>query len=52
MPFRLATQNVIGTTAPRTKFGAAVVAVARNLAVLLLTLWHDEAHYETDRHAA
>jgi transposase len=30
----------------------AVVAVARNLAVLLLTLWHDEALYEADRRAA
>ena len=30
----------------------AVVAVARNLAVLLLTLWHDEAIYQTNRRAA
>lgn len=30
----------------------AVVAVARNLAVLLLTLWHDEAIYEAERRAA
>jgi hypothetical protein len=29
-----------------------VVAVARNLAVLLLTLWHDEAIYEPDHRAA
>lgn len=36
---------------PRAK-RKAVVAVARNLAVLLLTLWHDEALYEADRHAA
>jgi hypothetical protein len=32
---------------PRTK-RKAVVAVARNLAVLLLTLWHDEALSEAD----
>ena len=31
---------------------AALVAVARNLAVLLLTLWHDEALYESNRRAA
>jgi transposase len=30
----------------------AVVAVARKLAVLLLTLWHDEAIYEPQRSAA
>ena len=36
---------------PRAK-RKAVVAVARNLAVLLLTLWHDEALYEADRRAA
>lgn len=36
---------------PRAK-RKAVVAVARNLAVLLLTLWHDEALYEADRSAA
>lgn len=30
----------------------AVVAVARKLAVLLLTLWHDEAIYHPKRHAA
>jgi len=30
----------------------AVVAVARNLAVLLLTLWHDEAIYQANRRAA
>jgi transposase len=36
---------------PRAK-RKAVVAVARNLAVLLLTLWHDEAIYEPDHCAA
>lgn len=36
---------------PRAK-RKAVVAVARNLAVLLLTLWHDEAIYQADRRAA
>lgn len=36
---------------PRAK-RKAVVAVARNLAVLLLTLWHDEALYEADGLAA
>jgi transposase len=36
---------------PRAK-RKAVVAVARNLAVLLLTLWHDEAIYQADRSAA
>lgn len=36
---------------PRAK-RKAVVAVARNLAVLLLTLWHDEAIYEPDHRAA
>jgi transposase len=36
---------------PRAK-RKAVVAVARGLAVLLLTLWHDEAIYQTDRRAA
>jgi len=36
---------------PRAK-RKAVVAVARNLAVLLLTLWHDEAIYEANRGAA
>jgi transposase len=36
---------------PRAK-RKAVVAVARNLAVLLLTLWHDEEVYEPDRRAA
>lgn len=36
---------------PRAK-RKAVVAVARNLAVLLLTLWHDEAIYESNRGAA
>jgi transposase len=36
---------------PRAK-RKAVVAVARNLAVLLLTLWHDEAIYETNHRAA
>lgn len=36
---------------PRAK-RKAVVAVARNLAVLLLTLWHDEALYEPDHRAA
>lgn len=36
---------------PRAK-RKAVVAVARNLAVLLLTLWHDEAIYESHRGAA
>jgi transposase len=30
----------------------AVVAVARNLAVLLLTLWHDEAIYQANHRAA
>jgi transposase len=29
----------------------AVVAIARNLAVLLLTLWHDEEIYEANRAA-
>lgn len=36
---------------PRAK-RKAVVAVARNLAVLLLTLWHDEEIYEPNRRAA
>ena len=36
---------------PRAK-RKAVVAVARNLAVLLLTLWHDEVIYEPDHRAA
>ena len=36
---------------PRAK-RKAVVAVARNLAVLLLTLWHDEAIYQANRNAA
>jgi hypothetical protein len=36
---------------PRAK-RKAVMAVARNLAVLLLILWHDEALYEADRRAA
>ena len=36
---------------PRAK-RKAVVAVARNLAVLLLTLWHDEAIYQADHRAA
>ena len=36
---------------PRAK-RKAVVAVARNLAVLLLTLWHDEAVYEANQSAA
>jgi transposase len=36
---------------PRAK-RKAVVAVARNLAVLLLTLWHDEALYESNHCAA
>lgn len=36
---------------PRAK-RKAVVAVARNLAVLLLTLWHDEAIYQPLRRAA
>lgn len=36
---------------PRAK-RKAVVAVARNLAVLLLTLWHDEAIYQPQRRAA
>lgn len=36
---------------PRAK-RKAVVAVARNLAVLLLTLWHDEALYQANRRAA
>lgn len=36
---------------PRAK-RKAVVAVARNLAVLLLALWHDEAIYKADRPAA
>lgn len=36
---------------PRAK-RKAVVAVARNLAVLLLTLWHDEAIYQANRRAA
>ena len=36
---------------PRAK-RKAVVAVARNLAVLLLTLWHDEELYEANRRAA
>jgi transposase len=36
---------------PRAK-RKAVVAVARNLAVLLLTLWHDEAIYQDNRRAA
>lgn len=36
---------------PRAK-RKAVVAVARNLAVLLLTLWYDEAEYEANRSAA
>jgi len=30
----------------------AVIAVARKLSVLLLTLWHDESIYEEDRNAA
>lgn len=36
---------------PRAK-RKAVVAVARNLAVLLLTLWHDEAIYQPNHRAA
>jgi transposase len=36
---------------PRAK-RKAVVAVARNLAVLLLTLWHDEALYQANHRAA
>jgi transposase len=36
---------------PRAK-RKAVVAVARNLAVLMLTLWYDEALYESNRSAA
>jgi hypothetical protein len=36
---------------PRAK-RKAVVAVARNLAVLMLTLWHDEELYEANRSAA
>lgn len=36
---------------PRAK-RKAVVAVARNLAVLLLTLWHDEAIYQANHRAA
>lgn len=36
---------------PRAK-RKAVVAVARNLAVLLLTLWHDETLYQANRRAA
>jgi transposase len=36
---------------PRAK-RKAVVAVARNLAVLLLTLWHDEAIYDSNHRAA
>jgi transposase len=36
---------------PRAK-RKAVVAVARNLAVLLLTLWHGEEIYQTDHRAA
>lgn len=35
---------------PRAK-RKAVVAVARNLAVLLLTLWHDESIYQANRRA-
>lgn len=36
---------------PRAK-RKAVVALARNLAVLLLTLWHDEVIYEPEHRAA
>lgn len=43
--------NIAERGGPRAK-RKAVVAVARNLAVLLLTLWHDEALYEADRGAA